>query len=337
MKERELLNQVAEVFQEVTGLKGRSHRTKPDQDADVVITAGDRVFVFECKSSGEPQQIVPALKQLRRYGRDQTAVLVVPYMGPHGEELCRGENANWMDLSGNARIIAPGLRVIVRGMPNRFVRRGRPRSLFAPKSARIARLLLLHPREAFTQREIAKRVGLGEGYVSRLVHALLSADLVDRDRGGAVRACDPALLLDAWRDAYDFGKHRIHQAHVVSRSGENATTQVAEILSKAKVPYAATGLSAAWLYAPFAAFRIATFYVARIDAKLGTYGLRTVESGANLWLVEPNDDGVYAEAEERNGVRCVSALQAYLDLKGHPERAKEAADELRRVCLTRIK
>jgi len=43
----------------------------------------------------------------------------------------------------------------------------------------------------------------------------------------------------------------------------------------------------------------------------------------------PNDAGVFHGAEERDGLRCVHPVQAYLDLKEHPERAPEAAERLR--------
>ena len=51
--------------------------------------------------------------------------------------------------------------------------------------------------------------------------------------------------------------------------------------------------------------------------------------GANVWLVVPNDEGVFTAAAAKKGIACVHPVQAYLDLQGHPERAGEAADELR--------
>ena len=43
----------------------------------------------------------------------------------------------------------------------------------------------------------------------------------------------------------------------------------------------------------------------------------------------PADAGVFQGLVDVDGVRCVHPLQVYLDLAGHPERAAEAADELR--------
>ena len=43
---------------------------------------------------------------------------------------------------------------------------------------------------------------------------------------------------------------------------------------------------------------------------------------ANLWLVLPDDEGVFHGSQEQNGVRYVSAVQTYLDLKGQPEHGR---------------
>ncbi|MBI4574860.1 MAG: hypothetical protein HY722_01200 [Planctomycetes bacterium] len=55
--------------------------------------------------------------------------------------------------------------------------------------------------------------------------------------------------------------------------------------------HALTGLPAAWLLAPFAAFRTAAVYVAALPAQavFDDLGFRAESRGANLWLVLPND------------------------------------------------
>ena len=54
-----------------------------------------------------------------------------------------------------------------------------------------------------------------------------------------------------------------------------------------------------------------------------------------MWLVVPNDLGVFHGTDICDEVRCVHPVQAYLDLKAHPERASEAAEQLRREVLKR--
>jgi len=62
-------------------------------------------------------------------------------------------------------------------------------------------------------------------------------------------------------------------------------------------------------------------------------GFREEERGSNVWLVLPRDEDVFRGAGLRDGLRRVSAVQVYLDLKAQPERAEEAAEELRRTHL----
>jgi hypothetical protein len=94
-------------------------------------------------------------------------------------------------------------------------------------------------------------------------------------------------------------------------------------------------LGAAWLYSHFANFRLATFHLPNAPGteSFNALGFREDEKGANTWLVVPNDEGVFQGSEAKEGIRCVHAVQAYLDLKDHPERSSEAASRLRQDYL----
>ena len=134
---------------------------------------------------------------------------------------------------------------------------------------------------------------------------------------------DPGLLLDAWREVYDFSKHHIRRGHVPARSGDVLLRQLSEAFDRANIEYAATGLGAAWVLTRFATFRVVTLYLRREPAPeiQEQVSFREDPQGANVWLVLPNDDGVFHGADEQDGLRCVHPVQVYLDLKGHPERA----------------
>ena len=66
---------------------------------------------------------------------------------------------------------------------------------------------------------------------------------------------------------------------------------------------------------------------------LAEAGFHVGERGSNTWLVVPDDLGVLDGAIVNDGVRCVTPVQAYLDLKSQPERSQQAREELRRVHL----
>lgn len=296
-------------------------------------------FLIECRGAGTAPQIALAIGRLRSAGRrdpvEVIPVVAVPFMGAVGQRLCEEAGVSWIDLSGNAHVEGPGLRIHVEGKANRFKRSGRPENAFAPRSSRVSRWLLLHPDRAWLQRELAKAVSLTEGYTSRVVRRLEEASLLVRDTKGAVRPRDPDLLLDAWAERYDFAKHTILKGHVVARSNQELLNHLEKAAKSCRVEYAATALPAAWQRDQFAMFRIATFYVREGPAKefLDALEFRSESRGANVWLVTSNDAGVFDGAEEVEGLRCVSALQTYLDLLGHPERAKDAAEHLRQKWL----
>lgn len=301
---------------------------------DAVFTAGPHSFALEWKGSGSLGQVALAADTLKRATSDSRRswipVVAVPYMGEVGRSYCEREGVAWMDLSGNAGIVAPGLYVQIVGHPNRYRRPGIPESAFGPKGARIARWLLMHPTAILRQRELASATGLDEGYTSRVVRKLIKNQLVAREREG-IRIRDADRLLDAWHEVYRFDKHSLLPGHIAAVSGERLAHAVSGTLAENDVPYAITGLAAAWAWTRHASFRLLTVYLREHpSAKLITsLGFRKEPRGANIWLVTPNDEGVFHGAEPVNGIRCVHPVQAYLDLKNHPERAREAADEIR--------
>lgn len=307
---------------------------------DVMVSAAGQTFVVEVTeaSSAGPvaahaQRAAAGAKAVRKRA---IPVVAVPFMRASGKRACERAGVSWFDFSGNAHIVGPGIRVIVDGRPNQFPKRGRPSSAFAPKSSRIARWLLMHPGEAHAQREISHATEVSEGLVSRVVSRLEEDHYILRDDSGLVHVTNPQLLLEAWQDEYRFSRHTLIQGHVAARSGDALTRFVADALGAAKLEHAVTGLAGAWQLTHFAGFRIATLFVETEPGEniKGELGFREDERGANLWLVVPNDAGVFHGAGDRDGVRCVHPVQIYLDLKEHPERASEAAERVRAEFLS---
>jgi hypothetical protein len=122
---------------------------------------------------------------------------------------------------------------------------------------------------------------------------------------------------------------------VPARSGEELLQRVVKEIVHEKLEWAMTGLGAAWLYTRFAVFRLVTVYLSAMPSRslLQELEFSDEPKGAKLWLVLPDDEGVFHGSQAPGDIRCVSAVQTYLDLKGQPERAKDAAVELRRKLL----
>jgi hypothetical protein len=341
-KEKQLVAQVPAALASVLDVpqKAVAVRTDSASDIDMLVSVAGHAFAVEVLATASPGVLAAHASRVsaavRRQRRKLIPLLVVPYMSEAGSKVCADAGISWIDLSGNARIAATGIRIIVDGRPNRFRALGRPASTFAPKSARVVRWLLVNAGHALVQREVARATDMTEGFVSRIVSRLEQENYVVREASGAISVRDPGLLLDAWRDEYRFDKHLLVQGHVAARSGDALARFVGNSLADASLQHAATGLAAAWQMTQFAAFRIATFFVAEFpDQSLREkLAFREDARGANLWFVIPNDAGVFQGAEERDGLRCVHPVQVYVDLKAHPERAAEASERLRKALLS---
>jgi hypothetical protein len=317
-------------------IKNQFHNRK----VDGFFKMGKYEFVIEIKNGSNSAQVSSAIQSLKN-NRIQSRMsliplVVVPFMGDVGRKLCEDNGVSWADLSGNVDISAPNLRVLIGGHPNLYKNLGRPSSPFAPKSSRIARWLLINAKKSITQRELSFATNVDEGQTSRIISRLEDEDLIFRKNNGSIVISNPDLLLDSWREKYDFKKNRIIKGHIAARSSNEILKKVSDLLSDKAILHSATGLSGAWLYCKFANFRIVSFYIEEQLSKIlfKFLGFKEEERGSNVWLVVPKDEGVFQGSETVEGINCVHPIQVYLDLFGHPERAMEAADDLRKNYLS---
>lgn len=262
-------------------------------------------------------------------------LIVVPYMGNVGDELCRQYNVSWLDLSGNAWIKAEKLFISVKGETNKFKRRGRIKNIFSAKSSRLIRLLLFDPYVAFRQIQLVRDTGLNQGYVSTVINRMLELEYIDIDEYSMIRVAQPERLYEDWRLAYDFQDHQVTAGICPARGGVQLTDKVAAVLKRNKIRYVATGLAAAWKYTQYATYRLAAFYLAELPEPgvLDEMEFQPLDAGANVWLVVPNDPSVFWRSRDVGGLECAHPLQVCLDLKDYPERSEAAYQELRNEYL----
>ena len=245
------LERLAEIFEVPELPKDTEFDVQTDDSRgwDAVSPVGGHFFAMEWRRSGSVGFVAVDTQQLRipynSFPHKVIPLLAVPYMGKEGQEHCAQAQKNWLDLSGNARIIAPGIFYQNLGNPNRFPRVGRPESAFGPRGSRITRQLLIDPSKAVTQRALASNAGLNEGHTSRIVGKLLETRLVKRGEDG-ISVIDSDSLLDAWHEDYRFDRHHIIRGHIPARGGIALIHSIAEALSKMEESYAATALPAAW-------------------------------------------------------------------------------------------
>lgn len=322
----------AHLLQDLLGIPEADQRDPAGDASDIArFNVDARKMALAWKSKGDVAQVAAGIRLLKQNIDDNALlVLLVPFMGNTGQALCEKAQICWLDLSGNAHLVAPGLRIVIKGNPNKFKRAGRPSTAFAPKSSRLVRWLLMSPPQGFTQRQLSKFTGVDQGFTSRILGKLLDENLLIRSADNRIEVPSKTLLLKAWAEEYRFDKHRIRKGHIPARSGTELTSELTAALQDNNIAHAFTGLAAAWQISGFAAYRLTTVYLSDAPSPktLANINFRDDPRGANTWLVTPNDEGVFHGAGTVNGVRCAHPVQIWLDLLFQPERAPEAAEVL---------
>jgi len=312
------------------GLKEARGASQPDMTAWLTSTSGPRVLLIEVKTNGEPRFARQAVNQILRYREalpKSYGVFVAPYVSPQAAQILREQGIGYLDLSGNCRLCFEGVYVEREGKPNKYAAKRDLRSLFSPKATRILRVVLAKPRKAWRVTELAQEAGVSLGQVSNVKKLLEDREWVRRDIGGIFLA-KPEDLLTEWVENYTYRDNQVRDYYSM-KPGPEIEATLAAACSRQAVKYALTGFSGAARYAPAVRFQRMMAYVDELSGEIEKeVGLKEVTSGANVSLLIPYDEGVYYASEEFEGIRVVSPIQLYLDLKGYRGRGEEAADTL---------
>jgi hypothetical protein len=289
-------------------------------------------FFVETRPQLTPQTALAVFQRLRWVPPDGLLLVCAPSVSPRVAELCREEGVSYLDGVGNCRIVAPGLFICVSGRPNRRASLKAAVDPFSRKSSRVVRALLTHPDQGWQVQQLARQAGVSLGLASKVKKSLLEeAYLEERDRLLYLR--DPAKLLQAWAARYRPLVRRL-QLFALPRATETET-RLAAWCRENGVAYALTQLAGAWRYAPMVRYDKSVVYIDKkvesgdnLKALLGDLDARKVDTGANCTLWIADDPAVFTDAKEVDGVRVVSPLQLYLDLKALAGRGEDAAEEI---------
>ena len=207
----------------------------------------------------------------------------------------------------------------------------RTKDIFEPKSARVVRVLLTNPSQRWRIATLAKEAGVSLGWTHAVVATLQEQNYVARDENYRVKVVDPIRLLRRWGAFYSFlSESKFETFHTF----ENQLEPFLDRLKKVEASYALTGLSGAWLVAPYVRPVSVDIYVAdRTETSefVRTLELRPVERGGDIRLVLPYDSGVFYGAHSIDGIMVVSKIQLYVDLVNYPTRGEEASTMIFRL------
>jgi len=166
----------------------------------------------------------------------------------------------------------------------------------------------------------SERYGFGSG--SRVGSGNLGGS-ADGTSGPVQVAVIP--LLTEWARAYRPERNSSSEFYSIKPIPE-VEAKLSALARSKKQQIAFTAFSGAARLAPAVRYQRATAYIAQGVADIAEeLALKRVNSGANVTLIEPYDDGVFFGARELAGSPVVSPIQIYLDLMQIRGRGEEAA------------
>jgi len=123
---------------------------------------------------------------------------MAPYISPQAAEICAKEGIGYLDLAGNCRLSFGQVFIRREGIRNPFARKRDLRSLYAPKSTRILRVLLMR-KSAWKTQALADEAGVSLGQVANVKKLLRDREWVADGEEG-FKLTNPRSLLADWAE-----------------------------------------------------------------------------------------------------------------------------------------
>ena len=263
---------------------------------------------------------------------DRTTAVARRILADHG--------VGYVDGHGNAHLVYPGVYVHIETPRKQAEPRVVGELRLAGKAGIAAQALLLEPQREWRVTDLAERAAVSVGLAHAVLDRLERLKIVEAQGGQRARArtiADPAALLDLWTEENrDRGVRRLG-AYLLPRRGADVVQGAEHALRARDVDHALTGVVAAALLAPFVTtLPAATFWVDAGfpgDELLNRLGAESADRGANLVLMQADDNLPLAFADERDGTRFANVFRIYLDALADPKRGREQAEHLRREVI----
>ncbi len=309
---------------------------RPDFGIRVRLASGKIVdIMFEIKTNAQPRFVRTAvlnMKDIRSALQDSYCVLGAPYLSEASMKICREYGIGYLDLSGNSLLNFENVFIKTEGKPNPYASTRPLKNLFSPKSTRVLRVLLENPSREWYVKDMAEEVKISLGKASNVKQRLLDyeyAEEVPGQRQKKIRLTDPEKLLKDWADNYSYTDNRLFNYYSLENPRE-IEEKILSFCANTGVRCALTLTSADARLTHFLRGTARSYmYIEKPLEPAASYlGLKEVDSGENITLMVPYDEGVFYGIQEVDNLHIVSDIQLYLDLRSYKQRGKDAAQFL---------
>lgn len=306
-------------------------------DFTVTLDGGGRrdTLVIEYRSQGHPRQLRDAIDRLLRFrhrsNRQDYLVVAAPFITAEGAKVCQEEGVGYYDLAGNCRLIFGNYYVERSGQPNPFRKDHVGASnLYGPKSERVLRVLF--DGQEWKVVPLAERAHVSTGTVSIVRNLLLEREWA-KDGPSGLKLTQAKKLLTDWATVWK-RRRETPKTYFTLKPLAEIEAAMAKFADQHHAQFALTGAAGAWRVAPMTRYnRTQVYWEGDPEQLAAGVGLKQADTGANVHLLTPRDEGVFFAKQAVEGLPVVSSLQLYLDLQRDPARGEEAAEHLWNVNL----
>jgi hypothetical protein len=207
------------------------------------------------------------------------------------------------------------------------------KNIFAIKSSRVLRVLLVDFGKDWDERELAQEACVSSGLAHYVCMTLVELGFVARNERNRIIVVDPLRSLKRWASYHQYDRmNKFLDYFTFEREVDRFVGKFAGLDLK----YAFCGLVGAWLVAPYVRPVDAHLYVSSESVAkeiAGRLGLNPTPKGGNVKFVLPYDEAVFYGTQSVRDVKVVSNIQLYVDLYNFPARGEEASSQLLEVIL----
>ena len=311
-----------------------------DFSVNISIDGRVRTLYVEVKSNGQPKFARESVNVLLRVCGQKVnsyGIFCAPYISSESSEICRCNNVGYFDFSGNCHLSFDNIFVENSGNANQFSEKREMRTIFSTRATRILRVILNDPLKKRITTELASEARVSAGLVANIRKLLRNKEFIQEYEDGGFSLIKPDKLLAEWTENYSFRDNKIYEYYSLD-DAMDAEKKLVKMFERKKITYALTGFSGSLRLAPAVIGQNKTMaYISRLEEKLMTeMNLKKVDSGGNVFLVIPYDEGVFYGNIEKDGFNVVSPIQLYLDLKSNRGRGEEAAEFLLKQVIRKL-
>ncbi len=274
---------------------------------------------------------IALLKSYSNQDDSPIPLLVAKYLSPDRRRQCQEEGVCFLDLSGNVFLVHNGLYVERIGFPNRFPEKRMGRGPFSDKASLILRAVFSDMKKPWGVRELAERIGVDPGFVSRMARELEQRNYVSRI-DSKIKMRDPKGILEDWVSAYDYKKNKEVRYFCLGKGPDEIIDRVSHVNISDKIQYGFGLHAGASLVSRYAVYNEVHIYIqGQKDIKwfVEKLKLKEAKEGANLIFLLPHyRHSIFYGKQKIKGLWVVSDLQLDLDLYNYPIRGREQAEHL---------